>query len=349
MESEGRTATSDLTRSPDAQVLPQPAVRFGLFQAIRLLEALFPDAPRLGHRGPADQERIRLRPSTSFAFPASDVADIRWVPGNLTTPDRAQLTTNFFGLFGASSPIPLTYAQEVLWSEEDEPHVRDFIDLFHHRILSLLYRSWFVNRYEFAYEEGARDRLSRALLAMVGADSRGSSQKEAVDPETVLRYLGLLLLPSRPGSGLETLLSEELETTVTVEEFVPRWVEIPREHCYQMRGQPSSGGLLGRDIHVGTRMRDYSGCIKLKVGPVSYARASGFRPGGKDYARVRSLIRLYVRQPLDTILECTVPSSHMPSLPLGGIAPGRLGHASYIGKSKEDMLRISFEIPGESR
>ena len=43
------------------------AKRFSFFQAVRLLQALFRDAPRVGRQGPVAKERIRFKPTLDFA------------------------------------------------------------------------------------------------------------------------------------------------------------------------------------------------------------------------------------------------------------------------------------------
>ena len=64
------------------------------------------------------------------------------------TGDPAKLPVNFLGLFGPNGPMPVhitEYARERQLNAHD-PTLVGFLDLFHHRILSLFYRAWAVNQ-----------------------------------------------------------------------------------------------------------------------------------------------------------------------------------------------------------
>ena len=66
-------------RTPDHsldETLVERAWRFSFFQLVRLLERHAKSAARVGGRGPASDEAVRLRPEASLGFPASDVTGL---------------------------------------------------------------------------------------------------------------------------------------------------------------------------------------------------------------------------------------------------------------------------------
>src|SRR5205809_121097 len=72
------------------------ARRFNYFRLIYLLERLFPDAPRIGHTGPARDEMIRVRGEPSLIFGSSDVTELskeKFPDGK----ERVQVSAAFLG------------------------------------------------------------------------------------------------------------------------------------------------------------------------------------------------------------------------------------------------------------
>ena len=59
------------------QALLERAPKFAFFQAVRLLQGLYPGSPGVGRQGPVERERIRFKPTLDFGFATSDVAAIR--------------------------------------------------------------------------------------------------------------------------------------------------------------------------------------------------------------------------------------------------------------------------------
>lgn len=323
-------------------LLQEEAHRYDFFQAVRLLERRFPGTPRLGLKGPAGRERIRLRPSTSLSFPTSEVESVEWQDTGTYQDPRVNLTTNFLGLTGQGTPLPLTYAQEILWEEDDKPHMRAFVDMFHHRLLSLLYRSWLLFRHEYAFDEGGQDRLSRALLDLVGLSPESNPAALGIAPPRIMRYLGLFLMPDRPAGGLESFLSEELGVAVKVIPLTIRWLAMPADQVFKMDPSQRKRGFLGQDIVIGTRMADRCGHITLEIGPVPYERMLQFRPGEPEHRRLLALTRLFVRQPLDLELRVLFPAKGIPPVTLGGPNAAQLGRTTHMGTPPTDPMVVVY-------
>ena len=111
-----------------------------VFQALRVLEAHFAEAPRLGESRRPRQDRVRLGQEAELAFPPSAIAE--FTPAEGSRP--ARLTNRFFGLFGPQGPLPLhltEYARDRKRNHRD-PTIVAFADMLTHRMMSLLYRAW---------------------------------------------------------------------------------------------------------------------------------------------------------------------------------------------------------------
>lgn len=330
------------TPEPGETLLDTDAHRYDFYQVVRLLERRFAGTPRLGQKGPAGKERIRLRPSTELSFPTSEVESVEWQETGTYQDPRVEVTTRFLGLVGQGTPLPLTYAQEILWEQDDKPHMRAFVDMFHHRLLSILYRSWLQLRHEFAFDEGGGDRLSRALLDLVGLSPEANPAALGLEPPKVMRYLGLFLMPDRPAGGLESFLSEELGVDVKVIPLTIRWLSMPADQVFTLDPTQRKRGFLGQDIVIGTRMADRCGHITLQIGPVPYERMLQFRPGEPEHRRLLALTRLFVRQPLDLELRVLFPAKGIPPATLGGKNPAQLGRTTHVGAPPSDPVTVVY-------
>ena len=165
-------ATADAAR----ELVLSRAQTTSFVRFVTLLSRLVPHAAPLGADGPFEAEPLRLRHDPSLAFSSSDVAATREVAttrawGEEERAPRLEVTTTFLGLSGSASPLPLHLVEEV--AQEDPEHAprRDFLDLFHHRILSLLYRG--LTRFDVpgAFRSDGTDEHARRLLALAGIDT----------------------------------------------------------------------------------------------------------------------------------------------------------------------------------
>ncbi|MCI0658981.1 MAG: type VI secretion system baseplate subunit TssG, partial [Acidobacteria bacterium] len=163
MAGENRT-----TDHPLIARLEKEATSFSFFQAVQLLQRAVPGAPLVGHQGPVDREPIRFQPELDLGFAPSDLKAVKRTENAAGVP-RYVVSTTFLSLYGANSPLP-TYFTEQLLEQEEGSLQREFIDLFHHRILSLFFRMWEKYRYSAQYSEDGKDPISHRLLDLLIGD-----------------------------------------------------------------------------------------------------------------------------------------------------------------------------------
>lgn len=315
-------------------LLPNAAVQYHPYQALRLLEAfgVSGGAPLLGDishdlgRGrTAAKEIIRLRPSVSMAFPAASLESVERDNSSNPNHQRYQVTVSFGGLYGADTPLPLWVAQEIVWSGRQQPATRAFLDIFHHRLLSLGYRAWRQHRHEYSFERGGRDHLSRMLMGIVGLSPEQTTKELGASPLWMFRYFGLLLLRNRPASALMTLLKAKLcaelpeETQLEVSYCplpVARWIRIPDEQVTSLGRTRWSG--IGKHTPLGRSVQDRSTYLQIVLGVMSFRSARKLQKGsGGLLTQLSTLCRFYLRQPLDLSFQVRVPADEVPKASLG--------------------------------
>ena len=97
--------------------------------------------------------------------------------------------------------------------------LRDFLDIFNHRLISLFYQAWEKYRFGASYERGQRDAVSQRLMDLVGLGTSGLTQQQDVRDESLLFYSGLLSHRPRSAAGLEQMLADYFQIPVEAQQF----------------------------------------------------------------------------------------------------------------------------------
>jgi len=314
----GMAAVAALPGVDPASVAAQlfsKAHNFDFFQSVRLLEKLFPDSMPVGFDGPPGRETVRFRSHVSLIFPPSQIWDLRPTDASRPVPE---MSVAFFGLVGPSGVMPRHYTELLLRIQRDAKHdekfaLRDWFDLFTHRMLSLFYRAWEKYRFYISYERGEYlqhppDPFTHALLSLSGlglgtlrnrirvtssivepeklADSRpGHAAHRHTERRTLaevedlalLRYAGSWARRPRTAAGLAALLSDYFELPVEVQQFHGQWLQLDPSDQSQL-SSTCTNCRLGVNLVIGERVWDVEGKIRIRVGPLNYEQFVEFLP-----------------------------------------------------------------------
>lgn len=328
---------------PVSEALEERLRATSFFRAVWLLERLHPGSAPVGGTGPARQEAVRLRPSTSLSFPTADVTGAE----RMETEDREfwRITTPLLGLYGVTSPLPSFYSEDILQEElrEESDPVRLFLDLVNHRLLALLYRAWSKYRWEFTYEPDASDETSRRLLGWLGLATPGMRETLGIPAERLLRYAGAISQRPRSASLVSGVLADWFDVPVRLAPCVARWVRIAEPDRSRLG---HSGSTLGEDLVVGERILDRGGKCRIEIGPIDFDVYATLHPGGGDHAALHELTDFMLPDRLAFDLRFQVRAQTVPALRLTSDEDAlQLGWSTWIGAPEGARLAI---LPGET-
>jgi type VI secretion system protein ImpH len=331
--------------------------RFDFFQAVRLLERLQyesaggdPRAARqpVGHDTAPGREVVRFRALTSLSFPAAPIAQVRRPPSANGAPGAdappLEMVVSFLGLTGPSGVLPLHYTALLLRRLRDkDTSLRDLLDVFHHRLVSLFYRAWEKYRLPFAYERSrltptvpGPDPVTQGLYSLVGLGTDGLRGRQEFPDEALLFYGGHFAHYPRSAAALELLLGDYFGLPVRVLQFEGQWLslEVGDQARLPAPGRPSGqNNRLGHDLVIGERIWDVQGRFRLRLGPLTYAQFRRFFPGEGDRLRpFCQLARSYVGLEFAFDLQLVLRPDEVPGLRLGGDGDDRpcLGWNTWV-------------------
>jgi type VI secretion system protein ImpH len=310
-----------------ATVLFRDGHRFDFFQAVRLLELLQPDRVGVGAGTEPDREAVRFTSTVSQAFPATDIAAIQ-PPGDPDAP--AAMRVNFLGLAGAQGPLPPPYTELILeraWHQDTA--LRDFLDVFNHRLVSLLYRARKKHYFDFAIASPASEPLAQHLFALMGLGTSGLQGRMPIADRALLRYVGLFAQQPRSLVGLETVLADYFGIQVRGEQYCGQWYALEADQVTRL-GRSGQRQRLGDEAVLGTRFWDQQGKYRLVLGPLTWQQCLEFLPIGVHFDALCALTRVYAGDALACEYRLALRAAEVPGSRLGGSHGPRLGWTAWL-------------------
>jgi len=334
-EATRRGADPPNPRRPQAleSVLFEEAHRFDFFQAVRLLERLFPHRRAVGRDARPSSEAVRFRSHTSLSFPPSAVHDL----GRDEAEGQPLMTVAFLGLTGPLGVLPRHYTELVVERlRQKDRTLRDFFDLFNHRLVSLFYRAWEKYRVTIGYEEAqsaqrTEDRFSHYLFDLFGMGTDGLRGRLGIPDRALVFYTGLLSQTRRSATAMEGLLHDYFGVPVTVVQFVGQWLRLATHNRSRLGGRQHNNAL-GTSAVAGSRVWDQHAKLRIQVGPLSIAEYDEFLPSGSAFQPLVQLARYFVGQEVDFDVQLVLKAAEVPRCCLGakGIGGPRLGWSTWL-------------------
>lgn len=325
MGTRDRNAASSLSWEDYAAVAPR-----SFFSLVHFLERVTPECSRPGDAGPPEREAIRFRQDPDLSFPTADVQSIQ-VSDN---PPRFEIVTTFLGLSGTSSPLPGYMVEGIMFDVFEQSTQRDFLDLFHHRAVSLLYRAVAKLRPAQEHRSDGLDPWLQRVLAMGGIQDEAGL---ALQPRHLMVLIPILLKRGRGADAMRVALSAVLrdelpEASIRVRELAGHWLEVDEDQHMRLGARNHA---LGRQSILGRRVYDRRSRFAIRIGVLTRDEAAAFDEGEPVLDRVRATVGLVLREPMEYDLELELDASAAQTLRLGF---SRLGTARLPGFHGQETL-----------
>jgi len=301
--------------------------RFEFFQAVRLLRRFYPTKNNVGLHQPPSTELVRFGVHPSLSFPASEIQELQLRP-NLPPLMRV----NFMGVVGPLGLLPIYYTEMVIDRvRARDTTLRDFLDIFHHRIISFFYRAWQKYRFQVAFEQGDGDDFSQYLLSLIGLGIPALQRRQEIDDHALLCYAGLFAQQPHSALGLELILLHYFGVPTKVEQFLGAWYSLDDDAQCNLDDTLYDSQQLGFGVVVGDEIWDPQSRARIIFGPLDLKQYLDFLPSGSAYRPLRTLVRLYGGDEIDFEVQLILQREEVPACNLGdeGPAAPQLGWLSW--------------------
>jgi type VI secretion system protein ImpH len=298
------------------------------FQALRRVEAAFPEAPRLGTALRPAEEPLRLGQEPTLEFAPAALAS--FAPGTDGAPHR--LSVFFQGLFGPNGPLPthLTEVARDRLRNHGDRTLACFADVFHHRLLLLFYRAWAQARPAVSHDRPATDRFRTYIGATFGAAEESARDRDLLPDRAKLFYAGLLSAQTKSADSLAALVTDHLGMKARIEELVGEWVTVPEGSRWRL-GKTAQAGLLGQSATLGGRAWLCQHKFRIVLGPLTPEQHERMLPGGPGMPRLSALVRNFTGDELRWDVLLLLHRAEV--IRLG--RSGHLGWSAFVRRARE--------------
>ncbi len=324
------------------QRLQEKPYEFSFFHALRLIECRADKKPRLGEsKKPAD-DAVRLAQEPEMTFAPATITACEISP-KLGLP---RLLVRFLGLLGPAGPLPLHFTEYARTRQRvhGDRTFSWFLDMFHHRMLSLFYRAWAANEPTVSFDRPESDRFAFYVGSLGGLGMPGLQGRDEMSDAAKLHYAGLLSNQRRSADGLQAMVENFFRLPATVKEFIGEWLAVPNQYlCYL--GMTDSNNRLGQSALAGTKVWSRQHKFRIVLGPLDYNDYLSFLPTGERLKRLKALVQNYAGDEMSWDVNLLLHHEETPATRLNGHS--RLGWTSWMGKKQDetDTDDLLLDVP----
>lgn len=323
-----------MPRKSELSAVPAISVKeVDFFQLVRSIER--ETGLRLGGDLKPQDEPVVLKADSDANFAATQVCS--W---NVET-ERPEVKVAFYGLFGPSGALPRHYTEVINHRARVQDFaLRDFLDMFNHRLLSFFYRCWEKHKFPVAFETAhftkTEDCCTGALRALIGMRTEHVWDRLSFPSSDLLYFAGHLSNQRATSSALTDMVGEAFDVQVELEQFVGQLMLIAPDDQTRLGDQPlgfSLGNQVGTEAIAGQRIWDFENKFRLRIGPLSFARFSEFHPQSesKQLRRLFDLVRTYVGPQYDVEVQVILKQQEVKVAQLDDKLRGSLGWNTWLG------------------
>jgi type VI secretion system protein ImpH len=248
----------------------------------------------------ATAQHIRFCVNPNLSFPPSDVERIEIFEGE-DGACRASVMMNLMGLHGSASPLPSYFTDYVAQNQDDPDALRDFFDVFNHRLIWIMYQIWHKYRYYAQYEFGARDRMSARFFSFMGMGHPELRTAKNLNWPRLMAYMGLIAFQSESAGSLESILRHYfLHEDICIQHCILRWVEIPQDQQCRLG---MNNTMLDTDFLLGSEVPDQTGKFRICIGSLDWKHFNDFLPCGNRFSELHTLVQFVLRSRLEFDVE----------------------------------------------
>lgn len=290
--------------------------------------------------GSNPEASLRFRVNPNLSFPPGDIETLD-CERDESGATHVSLMLNLMGLHGAGSPLPAYFTEYVAQHQDESDALRDFFDVFNHRLVSLLHGVWNKYRYYIQYMDNGSDKYSRHFFSFIGLGHKELSNTSGLRRERLLSYMGLIAFSGEAAGSLESILRHYFgHPDIHIIPCIPRHVSIPED---QQCSLGVANAQLALNFLLGTEVVDQTGKFRVLFDALSWSRFSDFLPNGTLFSELQTLVRFVLRSRLDFDVELRLKPAEIPLFTIGIESVCRMGWSTWAGEGGDGVIILETD------
>ena len=318
------------------EALAENARAWEFFAAVRAMQAARGTRPPVGRSTRVDQDFLRFKQEPSLSFEPMEL--LAFGEAQAAGVPAWQIRQIFFGFFGPNGPLPNHVTEDAisdLMGADKSRLMPDFLDIFQHRLTSLLYRAWESGQLAASRDVGDADPWKRRLASFYGEATPGMEARESLSDDAKRFMSGHL--GARRGSiaELESVTCIVTGVPAKVEQFVGEWLDIPEADQSRM-----GSARLGVDTTIGARAFSGQSRIAIRTERLNFEQYQRLLPDGEAFEALRDAVRHVIGLGMAWELRPILKVADIPKCSLDGNR--RLGWDTWV--APEERMRDGDEL-----
>lgn len=305
--------------------------RHGFVPLMRRLAAVSPSMPPVGKAQRPQQESFRLGQQASLAFAPRELAKVEVRHGVDERP-RAHIKLFGLGALGPNGALPIHFTELVRERVEArrDTALADFLDVFHHRAFTHLYRAWAQSQSAAGLDRPDQETFSTYVARLAG-DEPSEVQHSALAPHARWASSAHRVRAARNPDGLVSTLARFFGVDVRLREYMLQWMPIEsQDQC--VLGLPRRSGVLGEGAMLGEKVPDRQSRFRLVIGPLDLDGYLRLTPqgtsSGRDLPALVETVRSFIGFEYVWEVELLIDGTAAPCSKLGDGT--RLGWSTWM-------------------
>ncbi len=310
--------------------------RFSFFQAVRLLKQW------VGDQGQTEEALpLRFGSTRQSWFPGADIEGLE------NTNHALLLRIAALGVAGPHGPLPTPYFQ---WIQDNlrqgDTAMADFMDIFNHRLIDLLYRVRQQNSIGLHTGNPFHTSLANYLGSIAGIATPGLNPLLPLPKRSLLALSGLLANRRMSVPMIENALLLYFKVNIKIKAFQGAWKAI-QERLWTRIGSAGKNHCLGKNAMLGRRVWIQKSALEIRIGPLSQKEYWGFLPTSPfrksdKVEKLRQLLDFLTQKHFDYQIVLLIRNEDIPKSQLETGIHNHLGWGARLGKmaleTKESRL-----------
>lgn len=314
--------------------------RHGFVPLLRRLTAQ-DNTPPVGQAQRPLQENFRLGQSASLGFAPREIASI----SQDTEQDLVRIQLFGLGMLGPNGSLPMHVSELVCERVQTkrDPTLANFLDLFHHRAFSHIYRAWAQSQSAAGLDRPRAETFTRYVARLAGDEPDELQDTRANPLSAHARWASAAhrIRAARNPEGLVYSLQHCFGVPVQLHEYQLQWM--PLDHQDQTHlGRPMTSSVLGQGAIAGEAIPDRQSKFRLVIGPLNlnaYLRLTpAGTPEGSDLAALIELVRAFIGYEYAWEVQLLLQRQHMQTAQLGGTQ--QLGWSTWLAQNEQTSQAV---------